>query len=371
MTRILLSKKSSGFRKQTLAEKWARNEYERMLNEIGKATDMTFNDYALQFYIDGCPHEKARKSEGKSFGIWTRDDYRRKLETHILTDPISKMRLYDIKRPDCINLRDRLIDKLGYSRTAELSLVTFRNVIHEALNRGLINNDPTIKVNIKAKKGKRAATTVEGIKNILLKKYWANNTIWLAAMTAAITGLRASELSGLLWQHIDIKNERINILQAFVRGDGLKSTKSGRPRMTIYPKVLQNILEPYRGKPDSYVFSIKDGEPLAYTAIRSAMRRAMKKAVKENIEKKKQEETGNTAVTNGDMEKNVTKITLHGLRHSINTALLESGVNPELLRASFGWVDKETQEGYTHRELFDLTPQKEATEKLFQGFIGE
>jgi site-specific recombinase XerD len=59
-------------------------------------------------------------------------------------------------------------------------------------------------------------------------------------------------------------------------------------------------------------------------------------------------------------------ITLHGLRHSIQTALLGNGVNPELLRATFGWTDEEVQEIYTHRELYDLPPQREITDKLFE-----
>ena len=384
LTRIIQAKRSSGLRNRTLADKWAKKEFERMLDEVGRVTEITFAEYSERFYIDGCPHEKSRKSEDKTFGNSTRIDYRRKIETHILPDTISRMRLYDIKRSDCLNLRDRLIDKLGYSRTAELTLVAFKNIMHEALDRGLIDSDPTIKVKIKAKKGKRAATTVDGLKNILLKKYWYNKTIWLAAMTIAITGIRVSELSGLCWRHFIVdsdnpKNDIVKIMQAYRKIEGgIKGTKSGKPRKAPYPKVLQLLLEPLRGEPDNYVFSIKTDDdkpqPLAYSALRSAMRRAMARVVIESIKKKKEEAGDISDVTKAELKEGMNKIpsiTLHGLRHSINTALLDAGVNPELLRASFGWVDEETQEGYTHRELFDLTPQREATEKLFQGFIGE
>jgi len=361
-TRKLLPKKSSGLRRETLADKWAKNEYDRLCGEAGKS-GLTLAEYAGRFYIDGCPHETERKTNGRTFGVKTKLDNRHRLEAYIMPDPICKMRLCDITRPDVLDFRDRLIEKLGYTRKAQLTLVAYKNIMHSALNRGLIDNDPTIvKINIAiGKKKQRAATSIDNVKNILLKKYWPNKTIWLAALTAGITGLRAGEISGLTWGDVDKTNEKILISRSINLYEGEKSTKSRKPRETVYPKVLQVILEPHRGGPGSYIFSIKDGKPLAYSALRSAMTRAMNKVIMDNAAK--------NGIINED-ELKTTKITLHGLRHSINTALLEAGVNPELFLASFGWVDKETQEIYTHRDLYNLAPQREATDKLFEGFIG-
>lgn len=347
VTRKLLSKITTGLRYRKMADQWAKEEYERRCKNAGKA-DTTFGEYAQRFYIEGCPHEAERKANGETFGLKTRMDYRHKLEEHLLTDPISDKRLCDITRPDSLDLRDRIIGKLGYTRKAQLTLFAYKNIINTALARGLIDNDPAVKVVIKLKKkGRRAATSVDNVKNIMLKKHWPNKTLWLAAMTAGIAGLRAGEICGLLWQDIDLNQELFLICRSYNIYEGDKSTKSGKPRFVPYPKVLQAILEPHRSTPESYVFSIKgDGEPLAYSALRSAMNRAVARS-------------------------GVSKITLHGLRHSINTALLDAGVNPELLRASFGWIDEDTQEIYTHRELYNLAPQRETTDKLFEGFIGE
>ena len=373
-SRRLLSKKSTGLRNGTMADKWAKKEYDRLCAEIGKVTDITFGEYASHFFIDGCPHEKERKSNGKTFGNGTRRNYRCFLEHHILPDIICNKRLCDITRPDSINLRDRLIDQLGYTRKAEQTLLIYRLILHQALNRGLINSDPTAKVYIKGKTKKRSATNVEGIKSILLKKYWPNKTLWLAAMTAAIVGLRASEICGLMWKHVDKEKEKIYIVQAYVKTEGLKSTKSGNSRKAPYPGVLQELLEPHRKNPNDFVFSLHDGKPLDYSALRSAMKRTMERVVKDAIKKKKTE-AGDLLEVTKEENKNgiegITSITLHGLRHSINTALLDEGVNPETLRASFGWQDVETQEIYTHRDLYDLTPQREAVDRLFEGFKGE
>ena len=371
VTRELLPKKSTGLRSRTLADRWAKEEYNRRCSNVGKS-DLTLGDYAKLFYVDGCPHEAARKADGRTFGVKTRTDNRYRLEEYILPDPICGKQLCEITRPDTVNFRDRIIKKLGYTRKAQLTFIAYRNIINTALAKGMMKEDPIIKVSIKLRdKGRRPAASVENVKSILLRKYWPNKTIWLAAMTAGIAGLRAGEISGLRWKDINLKNEEINIVHSYNFQEGEKSTKSGKPRVTPYPKVLQALIEPHRGAPGDYAFSINDGKPLAYSAIRSAMTRAMNRVVKDAVEEKKKAAGDNSKITEEELAKEITKITLHGLRHSINTALLESGVNPELLRASFGWIDEETQEIYTHRNLYNLAPQREATDKLFDGFIGE
>jgi integrase len=371
MTRELLSKKSSGLRNRTMADKWAKKEYDRLCIESGK-TGFTLREYADLFYKAGCPHGADRKANGNTFGIQTSKDNRFRLTEYILPDPICDKILSDVTRPDSLNFRDRLIKKLGYTRKAQLTLIAYRNIINTAINHGLINSDPAAKVTIKLKnKGERAATSIDNIKKILSKKYWPNETIWLAAITAGIAGLRSGELSGLRWQDIDLKNEKIKIIHSVSKYEGEKTTKSGKPRIAPYPKILQTMLEPHRGKLESYVFSIKNSEPLAYDALRSAMRKAMNKAAKDIVTENKKKSGDDTEITDEELKNGITKISLHGLRHSINTALLEAGVNPELLRASFGWTDPKTQEIYTHRDLYNLTPQSEAVDKLFNNFIGE
>jgi integrase len=346
VTRKLRSKISTGMRNGTIADKWAREEFERRCNDIGKS-DLVFRDYAERFYTDGCPHEAERKANGLTFGIKTRLNYRKRLTEYILPDPICNKLLCDITRPDTLNFRDRLIKKFGYTRKAQLILQAYKNILHTALTRGLINSDPVIKVVIRLQgKSKRQATRIDNVKNILLRENWENETLRLAAMTAGIVGLRAGELCALKWMDLNPNKKEIYVSRSWNAYEGEKGTKSNKPRITTYPEVLQAILEPLRGNPEEWVFSVKNGEVLSYDTLWRAMRKAAKKA-------------------------KVEKITLHGLRHSINTALLESGVNPELLRASFGWVDEETQEIYTHRDLYNLTPQREATDKLFEGFIGE
>jgi integrase len=159
-------------------------------------------------------------------------------------------------------------------------------------------------------------------------------------MTGGIVGLRAGEIRGIKWKDLDAKNNIIRVDREWIDQEGEKKPKREKTRITIYPKILQNRLEPLRGKPDERVFTISPRGPLSYQKLSGAMKSAIEKA-------------------------GIPHITLHGLRHSIQTALMGNGVNPELLRATFGWTDEEVQEGYTHRSLYDLSPQREATDKLF------
>jgi integrase len=354
-----------------MADKWARKEYERICEEANK-NNLTFREYADQFYREGCPHEADRKASGKTFGLKTRFDNRYRLENYVFPDPISDMRLCDITRPDSLKFRDRLIKSIGYTRKAQQTIITYKNIINYALSRGVINTDPAARISIKLKdKGKRPAAKVDNVKSILLKKNWPNQGTWLAAMTAGMVGLRAGELCGLRWQDISKEKKVICIARSYNLYEGIKETKSGKIRIAPYPDVLQAIIEPFRGDPQSYAFSVIEGEPLHYHTLLGAMRRAMRKITKEDMEAKRKASGDTTKITKKELDAATGRITLHGLRHSINTALLEAGVNPELLLASFGWIDKETQEIYTHRELYNLAPQREATDTLFEGYTGE
>jgi len=113
--------------------------------------------------------------------------------------------------------------------------------------------------------------------------------------------------------------------------EGEKPPKSGKPRVAAYPKLLQRILEPHRGGPDEYAFSIREGRPMSLNSISGAMKRAVGRAIKDGIKKRKEAAGDTTEVTEEEIEKekSTKRITLHGLRHSINTALLSGGRMPQ------------------------------------------
>ena len=50
------------------------------------------------------------------------------------------------------------------------------------------------------------------------------------------------------------------------------------------------------------------------------------------------------------------RATMHQFRHSLQTHLRGQGVADDILRGVFGWSSAAVQDGYTHRQLYDLTP---------------
>jgi integrase len=347
ITRQLLSKKSTGQRNKIAARHWAQAEWDRRTERAGKS-DMILYDYAKLFYTgDGCPHETDKKAKGEHFAIRTRKLYRSHLVNLILPDPICQKEIAFIKRADAIAFRDRVIQHCGYTRKAQLVFQTFKNILHTALEKGIIDTDPVQRLGIAHTKEKRKATKVDNLKSLFEPENWSNSRIRLAVMTAGLVGLRAGEVRGIKWRDIDNENDIIRVDREIIDVEGEKLPKWEKTRVTIYPSQLKPLLEPLRSDPDCYVFSIsKKGHPLSYSRLRREMNEATKKS-------------------------GIPHITLHGLRHSIQTALRGGGVNPELLRATFGWTAEEVQECYTHRELYDLTPQREITDTLFRGINGK
>jgi integrase len=347
VTRAILSKKSSGYRSKTLAAQWARKEWQRRCALAG-LPDTPLEEYAKLFFTgkDDDPYEKKVRTNGGHLAVKARRNYRSDLEKYILPDPICQKSIPLIRRNDSIDFRDRLIALFGFSRKTKRIFQAYKNVIHTALEKGLTQIDSVNRLNVAYTKQKRPATTIENVKILLKEENWKNPRIRLAVIAAGMTGLRAGEIRGIKWRDIDNEHNVIRVDREIIEIEGEKLPKWEKTRTTIYPMLLKSMLEPLRGNPDDRVFAISKRGPLSYTRLRQEMNEAVSSA-------------------------GIPRITMHGLRHSIQTALRGRGVNPELLRATFGWTDEEVQEGYTHRELYDLSSQMEHTDSLFDDLTEE
>ena len=63
------------------------------------------------------------------------------------------------------------------------------------------------------------------------------------------------------------------------------------------------------------------------------------------------------------------EITPHGLRHALNTRLIEEGVNAILVQEYFGWHHQDRnkiQEGYTHLYVTALLEVSHAIERIIR-----
>ncbi|WP_264522491.1 tyrosine-type recombinase/integrase [Flavobacterium sp. N2469] len=130
-------------------------------------------------------------------------------------------------------------------------------------------------------------------------------------------GLRCGELLALRPVHIDSKR---NIVL-------LKNSKGKKDRITpLSPKILEMLREYYvLFKPTTYLFEgANPGEPYSEKSLQSVLKQALKKI-------------------------GITKpVTLHWLRHSFATHLLESGTDLRYIQELLGHQSSKTTEIYTH-----------------------
>jgi site-specific recombinase XerD len=130
-------------------------------------------------------------------------------------------------------------------------------------------------------------------------------------------GLRVSEIVTLEWRDILFSEHKIHI----------KNAKGKKDRMVMLPYSIVNSLEVYKKlyQPNKYVFEGQfAGEPYSIGSAQSVMRQALKKS---GLEK---------------------KATVHTLRHSFATHLLENGTDIRYIQKFLGHASIKTTTIYTH-----------------------
>jgi site-specific recombinase XerD len=130
-------------------------------------------------------------------------------------------------------------------------------------------------------------------------------------------GLRVSEIVSLQWRDILFEEHKIHI----------KNAKGKKDRMVMLPYSIVNSLEAYRQvyPKAQYVFEGQfAGEPYSAGSVQAVMRNALKKS---GLEK---------------------KATVHTLRHSFATHLLENGTDIRYIQKLLGHTSIKTTTVYTH-----------------------
>lgn len=129
-------------------------------------------------------------------------------------------------------------------------------------------------------------------------------------------GLRAGELINLRKEDIDSESMRL-----FIRGG-----KGKKDRVTLLSKKALNLLRIYyrEYKPVNWLFDGQNGQQYSLSSLRSVFNQAVKRA---QISK---------------------RVTLHTLRHSFATHLLEKGTDLRYIQVLLGHNSSKTTEIYTH-----------------------
>jgi site-specific recombinase XerD len=129
-------------------------------------------------------------------------------------------------------------------------------------------------------------------------------------------GLRVSEAIALKKTDIDSKRMQIRVAQA----------KGKKDRYTLLSPITLELLRRYvkQYKPQEYLFEGPNAQPYSDRSVQSILKEALKKA---NIQK---------------------RVTVHTLRHSFATHLLEAGTDLRYIQSLLGHESSRTTEIYTH-----------------------
>ena len=157
-----------------------------------------------------------------------------------------------------------------------------------------------------------------------------------------MTGMRRGELAGLKWVSVNLSNHQLQVVNTLQRitGQGLMNgqPKTERSRRSIaLSEDTVGLLHEIRGKQmtqqlevsdtwtdSGYVFTSADGMPLDPNLATRAFKKVVAKA-------------------------GLPKLTIHGLRHTHATILLEQGVNPKVVSERLGHASvATTMDIYSH-----------------------
>ena len=314
----------------------------------------TLRKYAAPFFVwETCPHVKRLVAEGKSITRYHVKDMRRILENHLLTDSIAKVRLGKLKRFHILDYRERLVEKLDYTRTVQKAVGVLKTILKEAYFREDISRDPTVGIGVSRYQPKEiGAFTAEELKALfpaIPPGPWGDLTGYAVFLTAATTGMRRGEILALTWECVSFKEQTIEIRQAWKDRHEMGPPKWGKTRVTPIPVQLSATLKKVQKKSNNtksgdLVFCYEDGARLGGTWWAKRFTSALERA---------------------EINRGGRNLRPHSFRHTLNSILREKGYDAAKIRAALGWSSEDVQDGYTHWNGSALDGQRTIVSEVF------
>lgn len=269
--------------------------------------------------------------------------YRRQLDNYLIPHlgqkPIDK-----ITAPAIGKLYKMLLERGGKdgaslsANTVNKTSITLASILDAAVEEGYLNRNPArLKKIVKAPTGRDIRAEKEEMQtwsrehlqsflnwtlNVYRDEY---HPLWL---TLANTGMRRGEAVALQWQDIDFKNKRIAIKRAADPAvkQKTKKPKSGLTRVVDVDDQLLDALKKLRSvrgsisldlaRPNRFIFGNDQGE----------LRNPLQVSKRWTVRVRQAQEAGLDLPT----------ISLHGLRHTHATLLLELEVPPKVVQERLG-----------------------------------
>ncbi|MCL2244201.1 MAG: site-specific integrase [Treponema sp.] len=304
-------------------------------------TSYSFKSYTEDFFIyDKCPYIKSRLLRGYSYGkTWA------KKERSLLVKYIQPY----FKETDIRTISQNMIDNFILSlKESNIGVKTCCHIISAikvifkyANKTGVIETNPAegvlpFKNNVIEKGIFTREELILLFSNPERLCIWDNSMQFLLNCIAANTGMRLGEVLAL--RPDNISEKKIIIEYSWNEIEGLKSTKTGKKRIVPISTGLGEAIRSYiiNNKIKGYIFSANEGKtPISHKMVYKYFWKALSKiGICKDTRKMK-------------------NISFHSYRHTFNTMLLESNINPELIRLVTGHTVNMTSR-YSHVQLGNL-----------------
>ena len=343
---------TTGARRRADAE---RSAMEALARPVVPAGDpgQTLAAFAAPYYQwASCPHAARLLAEGKQIGRRHVQEQRRLLDRLILKDRVAGLPVRGLRRADVLDFRGRLVAAGVGTRTVNCAIAALKTILQEGVYREELDRNPALRIGeLKypvASRGTFAPVELQKLFPSDPPGPWKSLRAWALYMLAAATGMRRGELLALRWGAVDLAGAVVRIETAW-KGNGEEGLpKWGRKRVAVIPAAAIHALEllldeSVRTGPDDYVFADDAGEVPGGTWWQKHFTAAMVAA---------------------KIDARARNLTPHSFRHSLNTLLLDSGMDPAKVRAALGWSSVGVQDGYTHWDSSHLRGLAEAFDQI-------
>ncbi len=343
---------TTGERRRADAERAAMEALARPAGPVGDPEE-TVAAFAAPYYRwPSCPHAARLLAEGKQIGRQHVLEQRRLLERLVLKDRIARLPVRGLRRADVLDFRARLVAAGVGTRTVNLAIAALKTILQEGVYREELERNSALRIGeLKYPVAARGTFTVDELQKLFPADPpgpWKSLRAWSLFLLAAATGMRRGELLALRWRAVDLGGSVVRIEAAWKGGGEEGLPKWGRKRAAVLPaaavRALELLLdESVRTGPDDYVFADDAGEVPGGTWWQKHFTEAMKTA---------------------KIAARARNLTPHSFRHTLNTMLLDSGMDPAKVRAALGWTSVGVQDGYTHWDSDHLRGLAEAFDRI-------
>jgi integrase len=238
----------------------------------------------------------------------------------------------------------------GFSNsTGNTAIKYLRVMLEEAKRRGIIKTNPCAGVKSLPKETKDIKILAPEEEKALFPAVWSgvwnDETIYILNKLAACTGMRIGELLGLRGEYVF--DGYITVAGQYTKY-GYGDVKTRKPRDITIPKTVERDLLRLKEKNGGgYLFSNDGGnKPVSRSSVDTALFSALEKI----------------GINDGERRKR--KLSMHGWRHFLNTALLAANVPDDKVMSITGHASKEMKRRYTHFDTTKFSEVVNVQEKL-------